>query len=83
MRTQKIAIGELKLNIKNKSANQLVNIYENNQSRLKSGSDLEDGLILNDIVIKEMENRLKENNFLVDGLIDNQIYGYFKCKIER
>jgi len=80
MTTQEIKTN-LKLKIKNKSANDLVEIYENNQLRLNSGSDLEEGLIINDIIIEEMENRLKKTSFFTGGLFDNQIYSFFKSKI--
>ena len=72
---------DLKLKIKDKSATELVSIYENNKSRLKAGSDLEDGLIINDVCIEEMENRLTKINFFVGGLIDNQIAYYFKTQL--
>jgi len=72
---------DLRLKIKNKSANDLLKIYENNQKRVDGGVDLEDCLIVNDIVTEEMEERLKKTSFFTGGLLDNQIYLYFKSKV--
>lgn len=72
---------DLKLKIKNKSTNQLVKIYENNQTKVKAGADLEEGFIINDVCIEEMTNRLKKTGFFVGGLTDEQIVSYFKSKI--
>ena len=80
MTTQEIK-ANLRLKVKNKKAKEVVKIYENNQAKLKAGSDLEEGLILNDICLEEMGNRLKKTSFFVGGLKDEQIYMYFKSKI--
>lgn len=72
---------DLRLKIKEKSADQLVKMYENNQTQLKSGANLEEGLIINDVVVKEMENRLNKISFFTGGLLDSQIYSHFKSKI--
>ena len=71
----------LKLKIKEKSETQLLSIYDNNQAKLESGSDLEEGMIIIDVCIEEMQNRLRKINFFVGGLTDVQIYKNFKNKI--
>ena len=72
---------DLRLKIKEKSATQLLSIYDNNQAKLESGSDLEEGMLINDVCIEEMQNRLRKINFFVGGLTDEQIYKNFKNKI--
>ena len=68
---------DLQNKVTNKSNNELLSIYENPQSKLNAGSDLEDGMIINDVVIQEMEKRLKDKGFFIGGLNDNQIAYYF------
>ena len=71
----------LKLKIKEKSETQLLSIYDNNQAKLESGSDLEEGMIINDVCIEEMENRLRKINSTFGELNENEILKEFKNKI--
>jgi hypothetical protein len=67
---------DLQNKIKNKSDKDLIEIYENNQNRLNSGSDLEDGLTINDVVIEEMKKRLN-----IINVIDSEVYNLLKNSI--
>ncbi|MCU0351516.1 MAG: hypothetical protein MUF43_11940 [Flavobacterium sp.] len=48
----------LELKLQTKTLQELEAILENNQNRLQSGSDLEEGLIINDVVTEAI-NKLK------------------------
>ena len=72
---------DLRLKIKQKSATQLLSIYDNNQAKLESGSDLEEGMIINDVCIEEMQNRLIKINSSFGELSENEILKEFKNKI--
>jgi hypothetical protein len=73
---------DLRLKIKDKSAQKLVAIYENNQAKLQAGSDLEDGLILNDVVVSEMKRRLNIINVNIRNVnVDLEVYKIFKALI--
>ncbi len=69
---------DLRLKIKSKTNKDILDIHYGNQSNLNAGSDLEDGLIINDIVKEEIERRLTG---IYSSPNYNDMFNYFELNL--